>query len=651
MFNLFKNSTNESFEKELFSENININKIQKDIDNGIEINTIDEKGRTILFSLCVRKKFQGIKLLIENGIDLTIEDKYGRTVLDEAVNRSDGVIIRFLLENGFDINYKNSSKRTILQDVALEGNYKVFQILMAYYPDYDALDSYGRTVLFDAVEGGNVNIVKELVNHIKNIDIVDQNNETPLFHAVLKQKSQISEVLILFGMNLNSLDNYKRNVLFNTMLLGTKNIDILKLMIKKKININQIDINGENILDEILYILDLQLQTPKQLLQMEGHYSLITKNTEYLDLARVLIENGLDINKMDENGLTTLSKEVEKKNYEQIEFLINCGADVNKKNINGKTLLLNEVMKGNSNYKMINFLVKNGADIDMRDSEEKTIIDDLVEIMLIQKGFKKEDIEKYPNIYEDEDYDLLFKKMLVYRPNLDKRRSDGRNILFDIITYNDFGTLRLLFNYGINPNIMDNEGNTPLSILVEHGIKLKDAKEREFFLERLVFLLKFRVNIDIQDKNGYTVFHKTVIADDLSVVEKLLTKKADLTLMDNQGRTALHHTQWHGNYKIARWLIAAGADINQIDKSGFTLLNYAALFGHIDLVVTLIKSGVLMYNKKKKSIKVAKLLKEKEANLDKLLINNIIDDKMQKAIEEVIENTKKEINEALEGSK
>jgi len=649
MFKFFKNSTNESFQKELFSENIDINKIQEDIDNGIDINSLDENGKTILFSLCAKKKLEAIKILIKNGIDLSIENQYGKTVLGEAVSHGDGVIIRLLLENGFDINHKNSSKRTILQDVALEGNYKVFQILMSYHPNYDDPDSYGRTVLFDAVEGGNVNIVKELVNHMENINVVDENNETPLFKAVLKENTKIAETLILFGMNLDSLDNYKRNVLFNTILQGNKNIDILKLMIKKGININQIDINGGNIIDEILYILDLQRQTAKELLQLEGNYSLIEKDMSYLELTKIIIESGLDINKIDKDGLPILAKEVEKKNYENIVFLINCGADINTKNINGKSILFNEVIKGNSNYKMINFLVKNGADIELRDSEEKTIIDDLAEIILIQKGFKKEDLEKYPDINEEEDYNLLFKKMLTFRPDLTKRRSNGRNILFDVIIYNDFDIIRLLFNYGLDPNIIDKDGNTPLSVLIDNGLKLKDLKQRELFLERLVFLLKFRVNVDIQDINGYTVFHKTVIANDLAVVEKLLTKKADLSLKDNQGRTALHHTQWNGNYKIARWLIAAGADINQADNSGFTLLNYAAILGHIELVVTLIKSGVLMYNKNKKNKKVAKFLKTKEKNLDKLLINDIVDNKMQKALEEVIENTKKEINEAIKG--
>ena len=120
-----------------------------------------------------------------------------------------------------------------------------------------------------------------------------------------------------------------------------------------------------------------------------------------------------------------------------------------------------------------------------------------------------------------------------------------------------------------------------------------------------------------------------------------------MTIKDNHGRTALHHTQWHGNYKIARWLIAAGADINQPDNSGFTLLNYAAIFGHIKLVIALIASGVLMYNRNPKSKKVAQYFKDKEKNLEKLITTNTNDLKMQRALEEVVENLKKEINEVL----
>ena len=176
----------------------------------------------------------------------------------------------------------------------------------------------------------------------------------------------------------------------------------------------------------------------------------------------------------------------------------------------------------------------------------------------------------------------------------------------------------------------------------------KDKKEKEVFIERLIYFLKYRVNIDTQDNDGRTVMHKAVIANDLLVVEKLLTKKADLSIKDIHGRTALHHTQWHGNYKIARWLIAAGADMNLPDNSGFTLLNYAAIFGHTRLVVALIASGVLMYNRNPKNKKVAQFFKDREKKLEKLLASNISDDKMRLAVEEVVINLKKEINEVLQ---
>ena len=181
--------------------------------------------------------------------------------------------------------------------------------------------------------------------------------------------------------------------------------------------------------------------------------------------------------------------------------------------------------------------------------------------------------------------------------------------------------------------------------MIDNGLKLKKIKDRESFLEKVVFLLKFRVDINSVDKDGRTIFHKAVIADDLELVEKLLTKKADLNIKDKQGRTPLHHTQWKGNYRIARLLIAAGADMNEPDYAGFTILNYAAILGHTRLVVVLIASGVLMYNKAKKSKAICAFFREKEANLNKLLETNITDAKMKSAIEQVIENLKKEIRQ------
>ena len=643
MFGFFKVSE-DLFYKELLSDDIDINKIQKYIEKGIDINKKDEKGRSILFMLSAKRKIDAIRILLKNNININIEDRYGRTVLDEAALRSDGIMIRFFLDNGFDINRKNSMGRTILQDVALEGDYKIFQILMNNRPDFNIKDSYGKTVLFDAVEGQNINIIKDVVNNVDSLNILDENYQTVLFKAVLKDNIEIAKLLIVHGINVNFLDKDGQNVLFNTILQGSKNIPIIELLMKKDINMNIVDNNNKNVLDELLYVHDLQKNTSKEL---EGKYKLITPEKEYLPLALMFINNGLDIDKIHEDGKTTLQIEIENKNFANVEFLVNCGADLNVVDENDKNIIYKEILKGYSNYQMIDFLVSKGASLEAKDLDEKTIFDDIIEIIAITKGFKKVNPVLAAFIKENEKYDVLLKKILTYRPNIEAQRLDGKNILFDLVTYNDFETLKMIINYGVNLNIKDKRGSTPLMYMVEEGLKIKDKKEREFFIERLVYFLKYRVSVDIQDVDGRTVLHKAVIANDLTVVEKLLTKKADLTITDIHGRTALHHTQWHGNYKIARWLIAAGADMNQLDNSGFTLLNYAAIFGHVRLVIALIASGVLMYNRNSKNRKVAQFFKDRENNLEKLLVTNTNDLKMQKALEEVVENLKKEINEAL----
>ncbi|MGB5792383.1 ankyrin repeat domain-containing protein [Poseidonibacter sp.] len=646
MLKMFKADDNEIFRKELLKEEINTDKIQKLIDKGIDINKQDDKGRSIIFTLVARKKIESIRLLLNNNVNIYLEDNYGKTVLNDAITKSDGMMIRFLLDNTNFINHKNSVNRTVIQDISLEGNFRIFQILMNYKPDLNLKDDYGKTVLFDAVNGGNVNIIREIANNIDDINIVDENGQTVLFEAVLKDDFEITEALILNGIDVDLRDNKGQNVLFNTVLLGLKGIKTLELLIEKDINLDQKDNNNRTILDEIIYLLDTQKTSMREL---EGNYTLLKEDTHFTEITLLLVESGLDINRLDDNGLTALYKEIERKNYENIEFLIDCGSDINFKDNEGRNLFHHEVLKGSANYAMISYLVNNGIDIDNRDNYEKSIFDYLCEIIMVQKGLKEDCSLENFEIDEDEKYDVLFKRLLLFRPKLTKTTADGRNILFEAILYNNFEFLTLLFNYGMDPNIIDNNGNSLLSVLVDDGLKIKNPKLKDLFLERLVFLLKFRVNVDIQDKDGKTVFHKAVIANNLAVVEKLLTKKADLNLKDNQGRTALQHTQWNGNYKIARWLIAAGANINEPDNAGFTLLNYAAIFGHINLVIALLVSGVLMYNKNQKSKKVALFFKSKEKNLDKLLNNNISDEKMRRALIEVAENTKKEINEVLQG--
>jgi len=646
MLGMFKGDNTEALHKELLKNYVDEKKIQSLVDSGVNINKKDAKGRTLLFELASKRRIESIKILIKNGIDINAEDNYGKTVLSEAADKMDGMMIRFLLDNGSSVNHINSSGRTVLQDAALEENDKVFKILMAHEPDLSITDHYGRTVLFDAVEGGNLEIIKEVVNNIEDLDALDNNGQTVLFHSVLKDNDAITKYLITCGIDVNILDKKRQNALFNAVVLGASSISTIELLLEAGIKLNVKDHADKTLLDEILKILAIS-KLPD--LKVEGKYRFVNPERNYLKLTGFLIENGLAINRTDAQGKTVLYKEVERENYDTINFLIASGADINAQDNEGRTVLFDAVLKGPKNMNMIDYLITNGSDMDHRDFSERTVVDDLCDAVLISQNNKKPTLKRFLDLNENEDYMALLKKMLLFKPKINQAKVDGRSLIFDLVNENNLELIKLIVNAGADLNIEDNEGNTPLSCMIDNGLKITRQKEKELFLERLVFLLKFRIDISTIDKEGRTIFHKAVMADDIEVVEKLLTKKTNLDIKDKQGRTALHHTQWKGNYKIARLLIAAGADINAADYAGFTILNYAAILGHTRLVIVLIASGILMYNHRKKSKSVAKFFKERESNLDKLVNANLTDEKMKKALEEVAANLKKEIAEALKG--
>ena len=65
MFGFFKVNEDLFFE-ELLKDDMDIDKIEKYINKGVNINKKDEKGQTILFSLAAKRKLEALKILIKN---------------------------------------------------------------------------------------------------------------------------------------------------------------------------------------------------------------------------------------------------------------------------------------------------------------------------------------------------------------------------------------------------------------------------------------------------------------------------------------------------------------------------------------------------------------------------------------------------------
>ncbi len=630
--------------KQLHEENFDEKKALKLLNNkNIDIHAVDEHGKTLLFDLVKKRKMQAIKFLVKQGVNIDAEDHYGKTVLGEAINLNNGLMIRFLIDQGANINFVNRSNRTITQDLALEGNLKAFRILMIRRPSLKHKDSYLRNVLFDAIEGDNLEIIKDIVHEFSQDELnsVDVDGKSALFYAVAKGNIDAAKWLITYGVDVNIVDNSGQNVLFNTATLGSCNIEILKLLIKKGINLDQEDNLGNNVLNVLIKF----AKSMKNPLGEEN--SPITKEKcNYLKFAVVLFEQGMSINRPNKNGKTILQNLIKNKDYKAIEFLIIAGANIHFVNEYGQTVIFDLILDGLSSLEMIKFLVNKGLDLNHKDNAERTVVDDLVEIVLVQEGLKSPRNNRFYQLKKEDNHFELLRELLTLKPKINELKENGERLVFRLIKYKSNKLLRLFLNNDIELDVKNSENKTPLFTLVEDGLLLDNKIQREQFFENLSMILNYKIDINAKDNSGQTILHKAVIAEDLEIVEKLIfSKKINIDIKDNEGRTALYYTYENKDVKIARLLITNGANINETDNSGYTLLNYATILANSKLVQLLIYYGVLMYNPNKKTRIATRFFLENENNLDKLLRDDVLEGRMKKAVQDVVENLKKEINQ------
>jgi ankyrin repeat protein len=145
------------------------------------------------------------------------------------------------------------------------------------------------------------------------------------------------------------------------------------------------------------------------------------------------------------------------------------------------------------------------------------------------------------------------------------------------------------------------------------------------------------VNIDIKDVNGYTPLHNAIIKGNIEIVKLLLDKGAHINARDNHfNETPLFIAAKTGKQKIVELLLEKGADVTISDKNNYTPLYIAAKNGYTEIVQLLLDN---------KNIEIdSETIALMNANLIKKLIIDLIDVKI-KQLEE--KNIQEQINIAL----
>ena len=110
-----------------------------------------------------------------------------------------------------------------------------------------------------------------------------------------------------------------------------------------------------------------------------------------LGAVKLLLKNGADINKEDNDGETCLPSAIYSNNKKLVNLLIKNGIDINHQNKKGMCALHSASIQ--DKYDIVELLLKNGADVTLRDHKNKTPLgvarSQRVKDLLIQYGAKE----------------------------------------------------------------------------------------------------------------------------------------------------------------------------------------------------------------------------------------------------------------------
>ncbi len=315
--------------------------------------------------------------------------------------------------------------------------------------------------LVQAAMSGDYQAAQALIANGANVNAKDPEGMTALMEASEKWHREIAELLLSKGADVNAKDKHGFTALLRSFKMSGKNnpngryqiqlngklerydfvytgnLDIIKLLLVNGADINAKDTNGRTAL-------------------------IIAAITGDRAITELLLNKGANANDKDKNGNTALMTTVNNGQREMSELLLAKGANVNDQTTSGITALMIAAQKGYREE--IELLLRKGADVNAKDTAGRTAL-------MFNIGDNKLDIVEL---------------LLANGADVNAKRTDGGTALFFASYQGNADLVKLLLSKGADVNIKDNNGITPLEVATQKGktdvvelLKKAGAKEAQ----------------------------------------------------------------------------------------------------------------------------------------------------------------------------
>ena len=404
---------------------------------------------------------------------------------------------------------------------------------------------------------------KNIMSFIKENDLSyrDQEKNTPLHIGVTMNSFHIIKASIE-RVNVNAINQDGNTPLHLTK--DSEDIEIAKFLLE----------NGA-----VLEATNTNEDTPLHLATMSNNFGIV----------RLLIENGGDVEATNKGGKTPLTLAIEMNYFEIFDLLVANKANIMSKNQDGNTPL--HLVTMTNNFQMAHILIRNGADPNALNNDgsnplhfAKNLTSRKVPMYLISKGanvyhknhqgytplnlaLKKKNLEIAKTFLGN----ALFKKTENIRnfENLPFNEADydGGSLLHQAVEENDFVTVEFLLENSANKEAKNTAGNTPLHCAI---------KNENF--DTTSILIDSGANLNVQDQNGNTPLHLAVLCKHGMIMQYILENGANLTQFIENEKTVRQNYLEGRNENFHEFFGFAKLDAKNFD--GNTPLHLAVLNDH-----------------------------------------------------------------------
>jgi cytohesin len=175
------------------------------LDEEINLNAKDTKGRTALHYAVLNDRDEIIKILLNSGLAIHDQDSEGLNSLHLSA-KANFSTFKLLIDSGADISTKDKNGKYIMHWAAYYGSKEHLNYLVKNNDGLDKSDSQGNFPIHDAVNGKQIEMIKTILSHGGQLNYKNKLGMTALHIACQNNQPLLAALLIKKGADSNAAD-------------------------------------------------------------------------------------------------------------------------------------------------------------------------------------------------------------------------------------------------------------------------------------------------------------------------------------------------------------------------------------------------------------------------------------------------------------